>query len=140
MENFDTEFITPLLNEEKTTEEVSLILQYVYPNKRKLPLRSLKRYCAKLVISKRTFRNTLDNLVAEALETVRFRGRHNKVYQVKQAQQGVLGVTFSSLLFLDLSLLSELQQNFFFLFCGQKLVITSANDIKKKRVTIPLLV
>ena len=80
MENFDTEFITPLLNEEKTIEEVSLILQYVYPNKRKLPLRSLKRYCAKFVISKRTFRNTLDNLVAEALETVRFRGRHNKVY------------------------------------------------------------
>ena len=47
MENFDTEFITSLLNEEKTTEEVSLILQDMYSNKRELPLRSLKRYCAK---------------------------------------------------------------------------------------------
>ena len=48
MKNFDTEFIKSLLNKEKTTEEVSLILQDMYPNKRELPLRSLKCYCRKL--------------------------------------------------------------------------------------------
>ena len=31
--NFDTEFIVLLLNEEKTIEEVSLILQDMYTNK-----------------------------------------------------------------------------------------------------------
>ena len=36
MEIFDTEFITSLINEEKTTEELSLILQDMYPNKREL--------------------------------------------------------------------------------------------------------
>ena len=40
-------------------------------------------------------------------------------------------MNFSSLLFLDLSLIGELQQNFFFLFCGQTLEISSANEIKK---------
>ena len=47
MENFDTEFIATLFNKEKTVEEVSLILQDMYPNKRGLSTRSLKRYCAK---------------------------------------------------------------------------------------------
>ena len=34
MENFGTEFIASLLNEDNTIEEVSLILQDIYPNKR----------------------------------------------------------------------------------------------------------
>ena len=33
MENFDTEFIVSVFNEEKTVEEVSLILPHMYPNK-----------------------------------------------------------------------------------------------------------
>ena len=71
MENFDTEFIVSLLNEENTIEEISLILQDIYPNKRELLIRNLKRYCAKHGMSKRILRNTLDNLVAEAVEEVR---------------------------------------------------------------------
>ena len=47
MENFDTEFIASLLNEENSTEEVSLILQYVYRNKRDLSIRYWKHYSAK---------------------------------------------------------------------------------------------
>ena len=43
MDNFDTEFIPSLLNEENTIEEVSLILQDMYPNKRDFSLRYLKR-------------------------------------------------------------------------------------------------
>ena len=42
MENFDTEFIALLLNEENTIEEVSLILQDMYPNKRHFSMRYLK--------------------------------------------------------------------------------------------------
>ena len=42
MENFDTEFIASLLNEENTIEEVSLILQDMYPNKRDFSMRYLK--------------------------------------------------------------------------------------------------
>ena len=53
IENFDTEFIASLLNEEKTIEEVSLILQDMYPDKWELSIKSLKRYCAKHGISKR---------------------------------------------------------------------------------------
>ena len=53
MENFDTELIASLLNEEKTIEEVSLILQDMYPDKKELSIRSLKRYCAKHGISKK---------------------------------------------------------------------------------------
>ena len=77
MENFDTEFIASLLNEENTIEDVSLIK---YPDKRELSIRYLKRYCAKHGISKRIFRNTLQNLVAEAVEEARFRSSDNKVY------------------------------------------------------------
>ena len=77
MENFDTEFIASLLNEENTIEDVSLIK---YPDKRELSIRYLKRYCAKHGISKRIFRNTLHNLVAEAVEEARFRSSDNKVY------------------------------------------------------------
>ena len=43
MENFDTEFITSLLNEENTVEEAGLI----YRNKRDLSIRYLKHYSAK---------------------------------------------------------------------------------------------
>ena len=71
MENFGTEFIVSLLNEENTIEEISLILQDMYPNKRELSIRNLKRYCAKHGMSKRILRNTHDNLVAEAVEEVR---------------------------------------------------------------------
>ena len=53
MGNFDTEFISLLLNEESTSEEVNLILQDMYPNKRDLWIRYLKRYSAKQGISKR---------------------------------------------------------------------------------------
>ena len=42
MENFDAEFIALLLNEENTIEEVSLILQDMYPNKRHFSMRYLK--------------------------------------------------------------------------------------------------
>ena len=80
MENFDTEFIALLLNEENTIEEVSLILQDMYPNKKDLSIRYLKCYFAKHGISKRILRNKLDNLVAEAVEEARFKSRHNKVY------------------------------------------------------------
>ena len=38
MENFDTEFIASLLNEEKAIEEASLILQDMYRIKRTSPL------------------------------------------------------------------------------------------------------
>ena len=68
MENFDTEFLASLLYEENTIEEVSLILQDMYPNKRDLSIRYLKRYSAKHEISKRILENTLNNLVAEAVE------------------------------------------------------------------------
>ena len=64
MENFDTEFIAPSLNEEETIDEVNLILQDMCPNKRELSIRSLKLYCAKQGISKRILGNTLDTLVA----------------------------------------------------------------------------
>ena len=47
MENFDTEFIALLLNEENTIEEASLILQNIYRNKRGLSIRYLKHYSAK---------------------------------------------------------------------------------------------
>ena len=75
MENFDTKSTASLINEESTMEEVSLILQDMYPN-----TRNLKRCCAKHGISKRILRNTLDNLVEEAVEETSFRSRHNKVY------------------------------------------------------------
>ena len=80
MENFDTEFITSLLYEDNTIEEISLILQDMYRNKRGLSIRYLKRYSAKHGISKRILRNTLDNLVAAAVEEARFRTMHNKLY------------------------------------------------------------
>ena len=80
MENFDTEFIAPLLNEMKAIEDVSLILQDMHPNKSELSITSLELFCAKHGIWKRILRNMLDNLVAEAVEEVRFRSRHNKVY------------------------------------------------------------
>ena len=41
------------LNEEKTTDKVSLILQDIYTNKRKSWIKSLKRCCAKHGITKR---------------------------------------------------------------------------------------
>ena len=104
MENFDAEFIASLLNEENTIEEVSLILQDMYPKKRELSIMYLKRCFAKHGISKRILRNTPDNL---AVKEASFRCRHNKLYQMQP---------YSSLLLLDLSLLSQLQQNFFFLF------------------------
>ena len=47
MENFDTEFIASLLNEENTIEEASLTLQDMYCNKRDLSIRYLKHYSAK---------------------------------------------------------------------------------------------
>ena len=47
MENFDTEFIALLLNEENTIEEASLILQDISLNKRDLSIRYLKHYSAK---------------------------------------------------------------------------------------------
>ena len=80
MENFDAEFISSLLNEENTIEEVSLVLQDMYSNKRDLSIRYLKSYSAKHGISKRILRNTLDNLVAAAVEEARFRTMHNKLY------------------------------------------------------------
>ena len=80
MESFDTEFLTSLLDEENTTEEVNLILRDMYPNKRDLSIRYLKRYSAKHGISKRILRNKLDKLVAEAVEEARFTSKHNKVY------------------------------------------------------------
>ena len=80
MENFDTEFTASLLNEEKTIGEVSLILLDMHPNKRELSIRSLRSYCANYGLSKKILRDTLDNLVAETVEEVRFRSRYNKVY------------------------------------------------------------
>ena len=77
MENFDTEFIASLFNQEKTFEEV---LRDMYPNKRGLSIGSLKRYCAKHGLSWRIPQNTLDNLVAETVEEVRFRSRQKEVY------------------------------------------------------------
>ena len=68
MENFDAEFIASLLNEEN-----------MYPNKRDLLIRYLKRYSAKHGISKRILRIKLENLVAEPVEEARFRSRRNKV-------------------------------------------------------------
>ena len=47
MENFDTEFIALLLNEENTIEEASLILQDISRNKRDLSIRYLKHDSAK---------------------------------------------------------------------------------------------
>ena len=47
MENFVTEFIASLLNEENTIEEASLILQDMYRNKRDLLIRYLKHYSVK---------------------------------------------------------------------------------------------
>ena len=47
MENFGTEFIVSLLNEENIIEEASPILQDMYRNKRDLSTRYLKRYYAK---------------------------------------------------------------------------------------------
>ena len=82
MENFETEFIASLLYEQNTIQEVSLILQDMYRNKRDFSIRYLKRCSAKHGISKRILRNTLDNLVAEAIKETCFRDRHNKVYQV----------------------------------------------------------
>ena len=64
----------------KIIEKVILILHGMCHNKRKLSTRSLKRYCAKHGISKRILRNTLDNLVAQAVQEARFRSRHNKAY------------------------------------------------------------
>ena len=80
MENFDSEFLTSLLNEEKTIDEVSLILQDMYTDKREVSFRSFKRYCAKHEISKRVLLNTPDNLAAETIEKVLLRSRHNDVY------------------------------------------------------------
>ena len=80
MEYFDTEFIATLFNKEKTVEEDSLILRDMYPDKNGLSTRSLKRYCAKCRISRRIPQNNLDNLVAEAVEEIRFRSRHKEVY------------------------------------------------------------
>ena len=48
MENFDTEFIAPLRNEKKSIEDVSLILQDMYPSKSELSIKSLKLFCAKM--------------------------------------------------------------------------------------------
>ena len=56
IENFDIQFIVLLLNEEKTIEKVSLILQDIYTNKREPQIRSWKRCCAKHGISKRILR------------------------------------------------------------------------------------
>ena len=47
MENFDTEFIVPLLNDENTIEEASLIIQDMSRYKRELSIRYLKHYSAK---------------------------------------------------------------------------------------------
>ena len=80
MENFDAEFIASLLNEDNTIEEASLILQNMYPNKKDLLIRHLKRYSAKHGISKRMLQIKLDNLIAEPVEEGRFRSRCNKVY------------------------------------------------------------
>ena len=80
MENFYTEFIASLFNEEEIVEEVSPIIRNMYPNKRVLSTRSLKRYRAKHGTSRRIPQNTLDNLVTEAVEEVRFRSRHKEVY------------------------------------------------------------
>ena len=67
-ENFDTESIALLLNE-KHIEKISLVLQDMHPDKRKPSIRSAKRYCAKHGIAKRILQNTLDNLVAEVIES-----------------------------------------------------------------------
>ena len=67
-ENFDTESIALLLNE-KHIEKISLVLQDMYPDKRKPSIRSAKCYCAKHGIAKRILQNTLDNLVAEVIES-----------------------------------------------------------------------
>ena len=80
MENVDTEFIASLLNEENTIEQVSLILQDMYLNKRDLSIMYLKHYSAKRGISKTILQNMLDNLAAEAAEEAHFKSRHNKMY------------------------------------------------------------
>ena len=67
MENFYTEFIALLFNEEEIVEEVSRILRNMYPNKRVLSTRFLKRYRAKHGTFRRIPQKTLDNLVAEAV-------------------------------------------------------------------------
>ena len=69
MENFDAEFIASLLNEEN-----------MYPNKRDLWIRYLKRYSVKHGISKRILQIKLDNLVVEPVEEARFKSRRNNVY------------------------------------------------------------
>ena len=69
MGNFDTEFITSVL-----------IFQDTYTNVRDILIRYLRQYCAKHGISNRIFRNTLVNLIAEAVEEARFRCRKTKVY------------------------------------------------------------
>ena len=81
MEKFDTEFIASSLNE-KTIQEVSLVLQDMYPNKCGFSIRSLRPYCAKHRISKRILLNMLENLVAEVSEVLNFRSRLNNVYMV----------------------------------------------------------
>ena len=63
IENFDTEFIVSLLNE-NYIEKASLVLQDMYPNKREPSIRSPKGYCAKNGISKRILQKTLDSFVA----------------------------------------------------------------------------
>ena len=81
MEKFVTEFIASLLNE-KTIQEVSLVLQDMYPNKCGPSIGSSKHNCAKHRISKRILLNTLDNLVAEVSKVLHFRSRLNNVYMV----------------------------------------------------------
>ena len=81
MEKFDTEFIALLLNE-KTIQEVSLVLQDMYPNKCGPSIRSSRHYCAKHRISKRMLLTTLDNLVSEVSKVLPFRSRLNNVYMV----------------------------------------------------------
>ena len=77
MENFDSEFLVSLLNEKKKIDEVSLILQDMYTDKREVSFRSFKCYCVKHGISKRVLLNTLNNLAVEAIEKVPFRSKHN---------------------------------------------------------------
>ena len=79
IEDFDREFITLLFNAEKTFEEVSLISQDMYPSNSGLSIRSLKCYCAKHGVSRRIPQNTLENMVAEIVEGIRFRSRHKEV-------------------------------------------------------------
>ena len=71
VKNFDTEFITSVL-----------ISQDMYTTERDFLIRYLTRSCAKHGISKRIFRNTLVNLITEAVEDVSFRSTHIKMYYV----------------------------------------------------------